>query len=42
LELKEKRTFEKFEEDRGQVATQGKPSFDLLMFILLVVVIVPL
>jgi hypothetical protein len=23
--------FEEFEEDQGQVATQGKPSFDLLL-----------
>jgi hypothetical protein len=34
--------FEEFEEDPGQLAIQGKPSFDLLLFILLVVLIVPL
>jgi hypothetical protein len=31
-----------FEEDQGQIVNQGKPSFDLLLFILLVVFIVPL
>ena len=31
-----------FEEDQGQIVNQGKPSFDLLLFILLVVLIAPL
>jgi hypothetical protein len=34
--------FEDLEEVHGQIANQGKPSFDLLLFILLVVFIVPL